>query len=70
MACGFMLSGAKDVPMNGNPGSFGHGGAGGAMAFADPDLGLGFAYGTAHLHGRKGASPRTAALIEALIRCV
>lgn len=70
MACGFVLSGAKDVPMNGNPGSFGHGGAGGAMAFADPDLGLGFAYGTSHLHDQKGPSPRTKALVAALMECV
>jgi CubicO group peptidase (beta-lactamase class C family) len=59
----------KGVPINDNPRSFGHGGAGGALAFADPDLGIGFAYGTSHLHDRKGASPRTAALVEALMAC-
>jgi CubicO group peptidase (beta-lactamase class C family) len=70
MGLGFLLGGVASVPINANPRAFGHGGAGGATAFADPDLGLGFAYGTAHLHGRKGASPRTAALIDALMRCV
>ncbi len=70
MAMGLLLGGASGVPMNSNPRSFGHGGAGGAAAFADPDLGLGFAYGTSHLHDRKGPSPRTAALVAALERCV
>ncbi len=70
MALGLLLGGVPSVPINANPASFGHGGAGGALAFADPDLGIGFAYGTSHLHDRKGASPRTAALVEALMRSV
>jgi CubicO group peptidase (beta-lactamase class C family) len=69
MALGLLLGGAKGVPIPASPRAFGHGGAGGAVAFADPDLGLGFAYGTAHLHDRKGASPRTAALVDALAAC-
>ena len=67
MALGFLLGGVEDVPINANPRSFGHGGAGGALAFADPDLELGFAYGTGHLHGGKGASPRTKALVDAVM---
>ena len=70
MGYGFLLSGPAEVPMNGNPRSFGHGGAGGAFAFADPDLGLGFAYGTSRLHDQKGPSPRTKALVMALMDCV
>ena len=70
MAQGFLLGGVADVPINANPRSFGHGGAGGALAFADPDLELGFAYGTSHLHDRKGASPRTKALVEAVMGSV
>ncbi len=70
MGLGFVLSGPRDVPMNGNPRSFGHGGAGGAFAFADPDLELGFAYGTSHLHSGKGPSPRTKALVRALMESV
>lgn len=70
MAYGFLLGGPKDVPMSHNPGAFGHGGAGGAMAFADPDIGLGFAYGTSRLHDQKGASPRTRALVSAVMKCV
>jgi CubicO group peptidase (beta-lactamase class C family) len=70
MALGFLLGGVEDVPINDNPRSFGHGGAGGALAFADPDLDLGFAYGPSRLHGRKGASPRTKALVDAVMTCV
>ena len=67
MGMGFILGGLH--PLNPNRRSFGHGGAGGALAFADPDLELGFAYGTSHLHGRMTMSPRTRALVEALERC-
>lgn len=70
MALGFLLGGVADVPINANPRSFGHGGAGGALAFADPDLELGFAYGPSHLHGGKGASPRTQALVDAVMASV
>ena len=70
MALGFLLGGVEAVPINANPRSFGHGGAGGATAFADPDLQLGFAYGPSHLHGRPGPSPRTKALVDAVMSCV
>ncbi len=70
MALGFLLGGVEDVPINANARSFGHGGAGGALAFADPDLELGFAYGPNHLHGRKGVSPRTKALVDAVMASV
>ncbi|MBI4941776.1 MAG: beta-lactamase family protein [Actinobacteria bacterium] len=40
---GFMISSPPSRPMLG-PRSFGHDGAGGQLAFADPDLGVGFAY--------------------------
>ena len=69
MAFGFLLGGPKDGPIHDNARAFGHGGAGGALAFADPDRGLGFAYGTSRLHDRKGASPRTQALVDAVIAC-
>jgi CubicO group peptidase (beta-lactamase class C family) len=70
MALGFLLGGVDDVPLNANPRSFGHGGAGGALAFADPDLELGFAYAPSHLHGQKGPSPRTKALVDAVMASV
>ena len=40
---GFQLSSSPAQPMLA-PGSFGHAGAGGQLAFADPDHGVGFAY--------------------------
>ncbi|MDB5927313.1 MAG: estB 1 [Betaproteobacteria bacterium] len=67
MGLGFILGGPH--PLNANPRAFGHGGAGGALAFADPDLELGFAYGTNHLHGQKTMSPRTRALVDAVMQC-
>lgn len=69
MGLGFILGGEGLAPMPSSPRAFGHGGAGGALAFSDPDLGLGFAYGTSHLHGMKGVSPRTAALVQAVMDC-
>ena len=40
---GFFLT-QKLIPLGPNPRSFGHPGAGGSIAFADPDARLGFAY--------------------------
>jgi len=70
MALGLLLAGEDGMPESVGPAAFGHGGAGGALGFADPDHRLGFAYGTAHLHSGKGASPRTKALVDALRTCV
>jgi len=70
MALGFLLGGVGNPPINANPRSFGHGGAGGALAFADPDLELGFAYSPSHLHGGKGPSPRTKALVDAVMASI
>ena len=46
---GFML-GTKNVSMGPNPQSFGHGGAGGSLGFADPDnnISLGFIMNQMH----------------------
>lgn len=68
MALGFLLGGPGLAPLPASSRAFGHGGAGGALAFSDPDLALGFAYGTSHLHGQKGPSPRTVALVEATMQ--
>jgi CubicO group peptidase (beta-lactamase class C family) len=65
---GFML--ANDFnPMLG-PGSFGHGGAGGSMAFADPEAQLGFGYVMNQMQTGIDADPRPAALVDAVRRCL
>jgi CubicO group peptidase (beta-lactamase class C family) len=40
---GFMLP-VPGQPDNRGPASFGHGGAGGSLGYADPDRGIGFGY--------------------------
>jgi CubicO group peptidase (beta-lactamase class C family) len=63
---GFMLS-TPDEKMGPNPRTFGHGGMGGSMAFADPDARIGFGYVINEMHtGIWLIDPRAAALIEAV----
>ena len=50
------------------PGSFGHEGAGGSVAFADRDRGMGFAYVMNQLTARLGADRRSRRLVEAVYR--
>ncbi|HET9078884.1 MAG TPA: serine hydrolase domain-containing protein [Acidimicrobiales bacterium] len=52
------------------PRSFGHSGAGGSLAFADPDAGIGFAYVMNQMQQNLAADPRPAALIDAVRRCL
>ena len=52
-----------------NPRTFGHFGAGGSVAFADPDAGLVFAYAM-NLSGPRWQNPRNRALIDAVYACV
>jgi len=47
-------------------GSFGHPGAGGALGFADPELGLGFAFIPSAMHPGALPGPRTQKLVRAL----
>jgi CubicO group peptidase (beta-lactamase class C family) len=54
---GFQLSSAPSQPMLG-PGSFGHAGAGGQLAFADVDHGVGFAYLSNQMGGYGDARAR------------
>ena len=51
-------------------GSFGHEGAGGSVAFADRDKGLGFAYVMNRLTASLGADRRSRRLVEAVYSCL
>jgi CubicO group peptidase (beta-lactamase class C family) len=65
---GFWLHGDSQPMMQ--DGSFGHPGAGGSLAFANPELGVGFAYVMNQMgHGVSG-DPRNVALGDALLRCI
>jgi len=46
--------------------SFGHPGAGGSLAFADPDIGIGFAFIPSAMHPGALPAPRTQKLVRAL----
>jgi len=64
MGLGFALGLPGHIGMGPNLRSFGHTGAGGAIGFADPDIGLGFAYAPNHMFSGKGISPRLQALVD------
>ena len=49
-----------------NPRTFGHSGAGGSLAFADPDRGVGFGYVMNQMSAGLGADPRWAPMLDAL----
>jgi CubicO group peptidase (beta-lactamase class C family) len=56
-------------PFGPNPGSFGHFGTGGALGFADPQVGIAFGYVMNHVIPR-WQSTRNRSLMEALYRCL
>ena len=62
---GFMLT-QPMIPFGPNPRAFGHPGAGGSIAFADPDAQLGFAYTMNQMQTGLGGDARGFALIGAL----
>ena len=66
MGLGFVLGLPGHLAMGPSPRAFGHTGAGGAIGFADPDAGLGFAYAPNHMYSGPGISPRLSALVDAL----
>jgi len=65
---GFMLPGPELALLS--PRSFGHPGAGGSLAFADPDLGVGFAYTTTAMGPHLVSDPRASALVTAARHCL
>jgi CubicO group peptidase (beta-lactamase class C family) len=61
------------LPFDGSlmgPSSYGHAGAGGSLAFADPDTGVAFAYMMNRMQIFFGPDPRTRGLIEAVRHAV
>jgi CubicO group peptidase (beta-lactamase class C family) len=54
----------------GGPGSFGSPGAGGAMGFADPAAGVGYAYVTNRMGTRLSGDPRDVALRDAFYAAI
>jgi CubicO group peptidase (beta-lactamase class C family) len=61
---GYMLHGGASPLLS--PGSFGHPGRGGALAFADPESGIAFGYVTNGFRTSVTADPRAQALVRAL----
>ncbi|MGW1807816.1 serine hydrolase domain-containing protein [Streptomyces sp. NPDC002078] len=61
---GHMLNGAASPLLS--PGSFGHPGRGGALAFADPETGIAFGYVTNGFRKSVTADPRAQALVRAV----
>ena len=70
MALGFRLPDATTMVGPG-PRAFGHGGRGGAIAFADPDLQLAFAYAPGRAFpGGSGESPHARRMRDAIHACL
>ena len=66
MAAGFMLGTPGHLPFGPHLQSFGHTGAGGAVAFADPVSRIGFAYVMNRFYDGPPPNPRVAALVDAV----
>ena len=64
---GFMTSGPLTAMLG--PGSFGHAGAGGSLAFGHPKRGIGFGYVMNQMDNNLAGDPRVLALLAALERC-
>jgi CubicO group peptidase (beta-lactamase class C family) len=63
---GFMLGRAFGAANR--PSAFGHAGAGGSLAFADPETGLGFGYVMNDLRFDMKGDPRSEELVKAVYR--
>lgn len=68
MAMGLFLNSGASVALGPNRNAFGHHGAGGPVAFADPDVGIAFSYTMNALCAGGGLGERCEALIEATYR--
>jgi CubicO group peptidase (beta-lactamase class C family) len=66
MGLAYMLNSPPHRPMGPHPEAFGHSGAGGHMAFADPVSRLGFAYCCNRMHDGNETGIRTRSLIDAV----
>jgi CubicO group peptidase (beta-lactamase class C family) len=71
---GFWVSGSTEAPLgpplDGGPGRFGHPGAGGSIAWADADLGAGFAITRSRMTALGWNDPSIVALVEAAYSAV
>jgi CubicO group peptidase (beta-lactamase class C family) len=65
---GFMLG--RSFGAANPPGAFGHAGAGGSLAFADPDTGIAFAYVMNDLRFDPSGDPRSEELVRAVYQVV
>ncbi|MCL2729839.1 MAG: beta-lactamase family protein [Actinomycetia bacterium] len=65
---GYMLHGPSSPLLA--PGSFGHPGRGGSLAFADPEHAVGFGYVTNGMQKNVTADPRAQALVRAVRDCL
>ena len=65
---GFMLP--PSLSNHAGPASFGHAGAGGSLAFADPDRGISIAYVMNEMRFDMAGDPRSEGLVEAAYRAV
>lgn len=70
MAGGFFLNSPGAMPMGPNPNAFGHAGAGGALAFCDPDLGLSLAFTPNRMASGGGVGETCEALVDELYRAI
>ena len=67
---GFALNLREFAYMGPNPASFGVGGMGGSLGFADPDRKLGFSYCTNRMYGGFDLGPRCGTLVDAVYSCL
>ncbi len=64
---GFFLNKPPMAPLGANPRNFGHAGAGGAIAIADPESRMSFSYSQNFMCGGAGIGERCEALIHAAL---